>query len=88
MDLHVSEKSKRTPVMQQYVDFKAENPDALLMFRLGDFFESFFLDESFFFDASFFKELLKVASVNNASFFSKVSTLLCKTSISGVIPSF
>lgn len=33
-----------TPVMQQYVDFKAENPDALLMFRLGDFFESFFED--------------------------------------------
>ena len=30
--------------MQQYVDFKNENPDALLMFRLGDFFESFFED--------------------------------------------
>jgi len=30
--------------MQQYVDFKAENPDALLMFRLGDFYESFFDD--------------------------------------------
>ena len=40
----VSEKSKLTPVMQQYVDFKSENPDALLMFRLGDFFESFFDD--------------------------------------------
>ena len=40
----MSEKSKLTPVMQQYVDFKAENPDALLMFRLGDFFESFFED--------------------------------------------
>jgi len=40
----VSEKSKLTPVMQQYVDFKNENPDALLMFRLGDFFESFFED--------------------------------------------
>ena len=40
----MSEKSKLTPVMQQYVDFKAENPDALLMFRLGDFYESFFED--------------------------------------------
>ena len=40
----MAEKSKLTPVMQQYVDFKAENPDALLMFRLGDFFESFFED--------------------------------------------
>ncbi|MBD5391862.1 DNA mismatch repair protein MutS [bacterium] len=30
--------------MQQYVDMKAENPDALLMFRLGDFYESFFDD--------------------------------------------
>ncbi len=40
----MADKSKLTPVMQQYVDFKAENPDALLMFRLGDFYESFFED--------------------------------------------
>ena len=40
----VAEKSKLTPVMQQYVDMKSENPDALLMFRLGDFYESFFDD--------------------------------------------
>ncbi len=40
----VAEKSKLTPVMQQYVDMKSENPDALLMFRLGDFYESFFED--------------------------------------------
>lgn len=40
----VAEKSKLSPVMQQYVDMKAENPDALLMFRLGDFYESFFED--------------------------------------------
>lgn len=38
------DKSKLTPVMQQYVDMKAENPDALLMFRLGDFYEAFFED--------------------------------------------
>ncbi len=40
----MAEKSKLTPVMQQYVDIKAENPEALLMFRLGDFYESFFED--------------------------------------------
>ncbi len=40
----MAEKNKLSPVMQQYVDFKAENPDALLMFRLGDFYESFFDD--------------------------------------------
>ena len=40
----MAEKNKLTPVMQQYVDMKAENPDALLMFRLGDFYESFFDD--------------------------------------------
>ena len=40
----MSEKNKLTPVMQQYVDMKSENPDALLMFRLGDFYESFFED--------------------------------------------
>ena len=40
----MADKSKLTPVMQQYVDFKGENPDALLMFRLGDFYESFFED--------------------------------------------
>ncbi len=40
----MAEKSKLSPVMQQYVDMKAENPDALLMFRLGDFYEAFFDD--------------------------------------------
>lgn len=40
----MADKGKLTPVMQQYVDMKAENPDALLMFRLGDFYESFFED--------------------------------------------
>ena len=40
----MADKSKLTPVMQQYVDMKSENPDALLMFRLGDFYEAFFED--------------------------------------------
>ncbi len=40
----MADKNKLTPVMQQYMDMKAENPDALLMFRLGDFYEAFFDD--------------------------------------------
>ena len=40
----MADKSKLSPVMQQYVDMKTENPDALLMFRLGDFYEAFFDD--------------------------------------------
>ena len=40
----MAETKKLSPVMQQYVDMKAENPEALLMFRLGDFYEAFFDD--------------------------------------------
>ncbi len=40
----MANKPKLSPVMQQYVDMKSENPDALMMFRLGDFYESFFDD--------------------------------------------
>jgi len=33
-----------TPMMQQYLQIKAEVPDAFLFFRLGDFYEMFFDD--------------------------------------------
>lgn len=33
-----------SPMMQQYLQIKEENPDCLLMFRLGDFYELFFDD--------------------------------------------
>lgn len=33
-----------TPMMQQYRDIKQQHPDALLFFRLGDFYELFFDD--------------------------------------------
>ncbi len=36
--------NKLTPMMQQYVKLKEEYPDALLFFRLGDFYELFFDD--------------------------------------------
>ncbi len=34
----------RTPLMEQYLRVKAEQPDAFLFFRLGDFYEMFFED--------------------------------------------
>jgi DNA mismatch repair protein MutS len=36
--------SKLTPMMQQYLDIKARHPDALLLYRMGDFYELFFDD--------------------------------------------
>lgn len=33
-----------TPVMQQYLGFKAEHPDQLLFFHMGDFYELFYDD--------------------------------------------
>ena len=33
-----------TPVMAQYIQTKAQYPDAILMFRMGDFYELFFED--------------------------------------------
>ena len=36
--------AKVTPSRQQYLDFKAQFPDAIVMFRLGDFYEMFDAD--------------------------------------------
>ena len=33
-----------TPVMQQYLKVKQEHPDTILLYRLGDFYETFFED--------------------------------------------
>ena len=33
-----------TPVMAQYIEIKAANPDCLLFYRMGDFYELFFED--------------------------------------------
>ena len=35
---------KLTPMLKQYMEVKEANPDALVMFRLGDFYELFFDD--------------------------------------------
>ncbi len=36
--------TKHTPVMQQYLRIKAEHPDLLLFYRMGDFYELFYDD--------------------------------------------
>ena len=33
-----------TPMMEQYIEIKAANPDSLLFYRMGDFYEMFFGD--------------------------------------------
>ncbi len=35
---------KTTPMMAQYLEIKADHPDALLFYRMGDFYEMFFDD--------------------------------------------
>lgn len=39
-----STKNATTPMMAQYLEIKAEHPDALLFYRMGDFYEMFFDD--------------------------------------------
>ncbi len=36
--------NKITPMMRQYIDIKKANPDVIILFRLGDFYEVFFED--------------------------------------------
>ena len=36
--------ARPTPVMEQYIEIKAANPDCLLFYRMGDFYELFFED--------------------------------------------
>ncbi|HVS65753.1 MAG TPA: DNA mismatch repair protein MutS [Thermoanaerobaculia bacterium] len=33
-----------TPMLRHYLEVKAENPDAILLYRMGDFYETFFED--------------------------------------------
>ncbi|WEX77781.1 DNA mismatch repair protein MutS [Sinorhizobium numidicum] len=37
-------RSTATPMMEQYIEIKASNPDSLLFYRMGDFYELFFQD--------------------------------------------
>jgi len=38
------ERRPRHPMMEQYIEIKAANPDCLLFYRIGDFYEMFFDD--------------------------------------------
>ena len=38
------EAGRITPMMEQYIEIKAANPDCLLFYRMGDFYELFFDD--------------------------------------------
>ncbi len=44
MPVQTQQTSQHTPVMQQFLGFKAEYPDMLLFFRMGDFYELFYDD--------------------------------------------
>ena len=35
------EKATTTPLMKQYNELKAQHPDTILLFRVGDFYETF-----------------------------------------------
>src|SRR3984957_20895048 len=39
-----AEPVRLTPMMAQYFEIKAANPDCLLFYRMGDFYELFFAD--------------------------------------------
>jgi DNA mismatch repair protein MutS len=39
-----AEAGEATPMMAQYIEIKAANPDCLLFYRMGDFYEMFFED--------------------------------------------
>ena len=35
---------ERTPMMRQYLGVKDQHPDAIILMRMGDFFEAFYED--------------------------------------------
>ncbi len=41
---HTTDAEALTPMMRQYQEHKAQHPDAILLFRMGDFYEMFFED--------------------------------------------
>lgn len=44
MTKKMTKQQNHTPMMQQYLRIKAENPDYLLFYRMGDFYEMFYDD--------------------------------------------
>ena len=44
MNIKDVDKNKVSPMMKQYIEIKEKNPDIIIFFRLGDFYEMFFED--------------------------------------------
>ena len=44
MNADIAGAGRPTPMMEQYIEIKAANPDCLLFYRMGDFYEMFFED--------------------------------------------
>ena len=42
--------NKVSPMMRQYIEVKNANPDVIIMFRVGDFYEMFFEDAITYFN--------------------------------------
>ncbi|MGL4204906.1 MAG: hypothetical protein ACRCRW_02055, partial [Aeromonadaceae bacterium] len=42
--MHEKNLEQHTPMMQQYLGLKAQHPDVLLFYRMGDFYELFYDD--------------------------------------------
>ena len=55
-----------TPLMKQYNDIKSKYPDALLLFRVGDFYETFGRD------AIIASKILEIILTNRANGSSKI----------------
>lgn len=43
-ELKQEQKTKLSPILKQYLDLKAKHPDALVLFRAGDFYETYMED--------------------------------------------
>ena len=43
-DVSPAASARPTPMMEQYIEIKTANPDCLLFYRMGDFYELFFAD--------------------------------------------
>ena len=58
----MADKNELTPMKRQYNKIKSENPNSILFFRLGDFYEEFF------------EEQLKKDGIKKAEFFRNAIT--------------
>jgi len=56
--------SSETPLMRQYNNIKSKHPDALLLFRVGDFYETFGQDAI---DASKILDIILTKRANGSS---------------------